>query len=75
VKKIAALLGILVLAWGFHAAQAADKGSKEEAVALAKKAVAFLKTNGPDKAFKEFNNPKGQFVDRDLYVFVGDMQG
>ena len=74
-KKIAALLGVLVLAWGFHAALAADKGSKEEAVALAKKAVAFLKTNGPDKAFKEFNNPKGQFVDRDLYVFVGDMQG
>ena len=74
-KKIAALLGVFVLAWCFHGALAADKGTKEEAVALAKKAVAFLKTNGREKAFKEFNNPKGQFMDRDLYVFVGDMQG
>jgi len=75
VKKIAALLTIFVLAWGFHGALAADKGTKEEAVALAKKAVAFLKTQGREKALAEFNNPKGQFVDRDLYVFVGDMQG
>jgi signal transduction histidine kinase len=65
----------LVLALGLHTALAADKGTKEEAVALAKKAVAFLKTNGREKALAEFNNPKGQFVYRDLYVFVGDMQG
>jgi signal transduction histidine kinase len=75
VKRIAALLTIFVWAWGFHGALAADKGTKEEAVALVKMAVAFLKANGRDKAFAEFNNPKGQFVDRDLYVFVGDMQG
>jgi cytochrome c len=75
VKKIAALLGVLVLAWGLHAALAADKGTKAEAVAMVKKAVAFLKANGREKAFAEFNNPKGQFHDRDLYVFVGDMRG
>ncbi len=74
-KKLAALLGVLVLAWGLHTALAAEKGSKEEAVAMVKKAVAFLQTNGREKALAEFNNPKGQFVDRDLYVFVGDMQG
>jgi cytochrome c len=74
-KKIAVLLAILVLVMGLHSALAADKGTKAEAVAMAKKAVAFLKANGREKAFKEFNNPKGQFVDRDLYVFVGDMQG
>ena len=74
-RKLSALLSVFVLAWGIHAALAAEKGTKEEAVAMAKKAVAFLKTNGREKAFAEFNNPKGQFVDRDLYVFVGDMQG
>ena len=75
-KKIAVLLVIFVLALGLlHPALAADKGTKAEAVALVKKAVAFLNANGPLKAFEEFNNPKGQFVDRDLYVFVGDMQG
>ncbi|MEW6657858.1 MAG: cache domain-containing protein [Thermodesulfobacteriota bacterium] len=74
-KKIAALLTIFVLAVGLQTALAADKGTKEEAVAMVKKAVAFYKANGRDKAFAEFNKPKGQFVDRDLYVFVGDMQG
>jgi len=75
VKKLTALLCVFVLAWGLNAALAADKGTKEEAVALAKKAVAFLKANGREKAFAEFNKPKGQFVDGDLYVFVGDMRG
>ena len=75
VKKISALIGILVFALGLNAALAAEKGTKEEAVAMVKKAVAFLQTNGREKALAEFNKPKGQFVDRDLYVFVGDMQG
>ncbi len=74
-KKIAALLAIFALAVGLHGALAAEKGTKEEAVAMVKKAVGFLKNNGREKALAEFNNPKGQFVDRDLYVFVGDMQG
>jgi signal transduction histidine kinase len=65
----------LILASGFQLALAADKGTKEEAVAMVKKAVAFLKTQGREKALAEFNKPKGQFADRDLYVIVGDMQG
>jgi signal transduction histidine kinase len=54
-------------------ALAADKGTKDEAVAQVKKAIVFLKESGNDKAFAEFNNPKGKFVDRDLYVVVYDM--
>ncbi len=54
---------------------AADKGTPAEAEALVKKAVAFIKANGKDKAFAEFSNPKGGFVDRDLYIFVYDMSG
>lgn len=75
-KKITVLLAIFVFAMGLlHPALAADKGTKAEAVAMVKKAVAFLQANGREKALAEFNKPKGQFVDRDLYVFVGDMQG
>lgn len=54
---------------------AADKGTPAEAEALVKKAISFIKANGKDKAFAEFNNPKGQFTDRDLYIFVYDMNG
>ncbi len=54
---------------------AGDKGSADEAVAMVKKAASFLKENGKEKAFAEFNNAQGQFKDRDLYVFAIDMNG
>lgn len=54
---------------------AADKGTKEEAVALAHKAIAFYKANGKDKAFAEVSNKTGQFVDRDMYVYILDTKG
>lgn len=71
-KKMALGLGALVL--GF-AALAADKGTAEEASAMVKKGVEFIKNNGKDKAFAEFNNPTGQFVKGDLYVMCYDMEG
>jgi signal transduction histidine kinase len=64
-----------VLAGGMSTAMAADAGSKDEAVALVKKAIGFMQANGADKAYAEFSNPKGQFVDRDLYIVIYDMNG
>ena len=54
-------------------ADAGDQGTKDEAVAMVKKAVEFIKASGNEKAFEEITNPKGKFVDRDLYVVVYDM--
>ena len=54
---------------------AAEFGTPAEAEAMVKKAVAEIKANGKDKAFAEFNNPKGKFTDRDLYITVYDMNG
>lgn len=67
----------VILAAGFvsAAACAAERGTAEEASALVKKAAAYLKANGREKAFAAFNDTKGPFVDRDLYIFVYDMQG
>ncbi len=56
-------------------ALAAELGTAEEATAMVKKAAAFLKANGKDKTLAEVSNPKGQFVDRDLYISVYDMNG
>ena len=67
-------VGCVLLASASGAA-AADAGSKDEAVALVKKAVAYIQANGADKAYAEISNPKGPFVDRDLYVIVYDMNG
>jgi len=54
---------------------AAQFGTAAEAEAMVKKAVQLIKTEGKEKAFVEINNPKGKFVDRDLYIFVYDMSG
>jgi cytochrome c len=51
------------------------RGTADEAVAMVKKAVHYIKQHGKEKAFAEFSNPKGQFVDRDLYITVFDMNG
>lgn len=56
-------------------AQAGDRGTADEAVAMVKKAGAYYKANGRDKALAEFNNPNGQFRDRDLYVMAYDKTG
>ncbi|MBY0455080.1 MAG: cache domain-containing protein [Burkholderiaceae bacterium] len=68
------VIGLAALAFTGIAA-ASEKGTADEAIALVKKGVAFIKANGKEKAFAEFNDPKGTFIDRDLYVMCYDMQG
>jgi signal transduction histidine kinase len=75
-KKMFALVLVPILVMGFvGVALAADNGTPSEAEAMVKKAVEFLKANGKDKALAEFSNPKGKFIDRDLYIFVYDLDG
>ncbi|RPI98638.1 MAG: histidine kinase [Deltaproteobacteria bacterium] len=76
-KRLMAVLLVTgwVLVLGLNTALAADVGTKDEATAMVKKAVALIKANGAEKAYAEFSNPKGPFVDRDLYVVVYDMTG
>jgi cytochrome c len=66
------LLAPLVLG-GF--ALAAISATKDEAVAMVKKAVTAIKSEGPDKAYAEIDDAKGPFVDRDLYITVLSMDG
>ena len=54
---------------------AGDMGTPEEAKAMSLKAQAAVNAMGRDKAFAAFADPKGEFRDRDLYVFCIDMEG
>ncbi|MCH8619998.1 cache domain-containing protein [Undibacterium sp. TS12] len=74
IRVMLACVGFFFMASG-QLAQAADKGTADEAIALVKKAAAYLKENGKEKAYAEFNNPSGQFVNKDLYVFVYNTNG
>jgi cytochrome c len=62
-----AIAAIAALSFG---AFAADPVTRDEAVAMVKKAVAAIKAEGAEKTYAEIDNPTGQFVDRDLYIVV-----
>lgn len=74
-KKLVFGLVILTFLFGVAWVQADGKATKDEAVAMVKKAIEYIRANGNEKAFAEIDNPKGQFKDRDLYVVVYDMNG
>jgi signal transduction histidine kinase len=69
------LAGIVILFMVVGLAYAQDRGTAAEAKALLDKAVVFYKANGQDKAFAAFNDSKGQFASKDLYIFALDMNG
>jgi cytochrome c len=78
-KNIPKFLGLAVLISlpSIHAF-AGDNASVDEAVKFVSKAVTFLKANGEEKAFAAFSKSKsesGEFIDRDLYIFVYDTKG
>lgn len=74
--SIAFAIAAFSLVVGAMPAAAQDKkGTAADAVAMVDKAIAHIKKVGRDKAFADFNDRKGQFTDRDLYVVVYDLKG
>jgi cytochrome c len=57
-----------------HAAKD-GRATKEDAITTVKKGLAFIKANGKDKAYAEFSNKGGAFVDGDLYLVVYGLDG
>ncbi|HEX5803219.1 MAG TPA: cache domain-containing protein [Azospira sp.] len=57
------------------AAVAGERATPREARVLFDQAVKYLQANGSEKAWTAFNDRKGPFVKKDLYVYVIDRQG
>ena len=51
------------------------QGTADEAKVLVVRALAHIKRVGYDKAARDFHQKGGEFIDRDLYVFVLDREG
>jgi hypothetical protein len=67
---------VFLISVAFAAEKGSEKrGTQAEAEAMVKKAIEYIKANGREKAFAEISNPSGKFVDKDLYVFVYDLNG
>ncbi len=69
------VFAFLTAAMLFSATAADQQASREEAVAIVKRALSHIRQNGKEKALVEFNKPQGQFVDRELYIAVLDLNG
>jgi len=54
---------------------AQERGTPQQAQALTDRAVLHMREVGPETAIKDFNDPKGSYVDRDLFVIVYDPDG
>jgi signal transduction histidine kinase len=70
-----ALSIIAVLSCVSGVAVAEEVGSPAEAKALLARAVAEVAKSGVEASYKAFSDPKGAFVDRDLYVFCFSTSG
>jgi cytochrome c len=74
-KLLSILLASVVLCAAPLVHGEGDRATPDEAHALVKKAVAYYKKVGRDKAMEDFKRSPGPFVDRDLYITVYDLQG
>jgi len=53
----------------------AQHATKDDAVAMVKKGVAYIKANGKDKAYSEITEKNAQFTKQDLYLVVYGLDG
>jgi signal transduction histidine kinase len=73
--KVLSFLAATALLIGAGTAGAGEFATKDEAMAMVKKASVAIKDEGADKAYAEISNRQGRFVDRDLYVVVYGLDG
>ncbi len=71
-KKAIALLTVIGL---FSFALLSCAADRNDAKALVKRAAAYVKYQGKEKALAEISTPKGMFDKGELYVFAYDLQG
>jgi cytochrome c len=74
-KTVLVFAAAAALTLAGQTARAEDRATPAQAEAMVKKAVAFIKENGPATSYPEISNKQGQFIDRDLYIVVYDMKG
>jgi len=67
-KLLSMMLGLVGVVGMATLASAEGGHTPDEAKAFVQKAVEYYKTEGRDKALEVFSDPKGAFVDGDLYI-------
>lgn len=68
---------ICILLWLLCAGQslAAEHASREQAVAIVRKAILYYQQHGREQSLPVFSDQNGPFRDKELFLVVMDMQG
>lgn len=74
-KHVFAPLISITLALAASSGFASVDATKDDAVKMVKKGIAFIKAHGPEKAYAAFTDKDPQFIDRDLYLVVYGLDG
>jgi cytochrome c len=74
-KKPVLISLVIGMAGLFACAGLSYASGKDDAKDLVKKAAAYVKYQGKEKALAEINKPKGMFDKGETYVFAYDLQG
>jgi len=74
-KLFRTLLTLLLVGVVSVSAMAQERGTKDEAKALANAALVHIKKVGNEQAFKDFTMDKSNWTKKDLYVFAMDAKG
>ncbi len=70
------VLAASVALFSFGTWAAVDDGATaEQAIAMVRKGVAYIKANGKEKGYAEISSKTSQFKDRDLYLVVYALDG
>jgi signal transduction histidine kinase len=74
-KKAAVICLVFVLGVSFAGMAAAENATKEECIQKCKEAANMITEKGLDAGVQAINDKSGQFVWKDTYVFLMDMDG
>jgi len=74
-KRLCAVLVVVVCCVVSFAYAADDKALPEEAVAMVERAAQYIEQHGLKEACQEFCDPQGKFIKGDMYVFVVNRVG
>ncbi len=69
------LAGLATLALIAGPALGSTDATKEDAVAMVKKGIAYIKAQGAEKGYGAITGKDPQFIDRDLYLVVYGLDG
>ena len=72
-KRVLCILSVAAAVAG--PSMAANGPTKDDAVAMVKKGIAYIKANGIDKGYAAITSKDKQFIDRDLYLVVYGLDG